>query len=192
MIRLAIANICSAFDNQTIGTKVKPEKREQVIELLESIIPAHEFPESGQLVISCPELIPLVLSGDAPKTNNVEDYVLRLYRGEVNKFLNRERVGNVEIKKCSAVVYTRGAYLADPDVGLDGAEQDRIKKLDCTHVLVASLAGGGSRSAVSPYRFVMNLAGGNNDYSNLSGEQIRCLAHEIKQDIQNEWCTVSD
>lgn len=199
-IKLALSNICSAFADTAIGSKVKPECREDALRLMEQAVSLYTFPESGQGFIVCPDLIPLVLSGDAPKSVEVSDYVLRKFRGEVQKFLRRECANNVEVSFCALVVYTKDAYLKDPDVvgdaeaGIprDEEELNRVETLDCTHVLVALLASGGPKPTVSPGRFVLNLAGGNNDYKNMSGDDLRALAADIKANMEKSWCTVAD
>lgn len=199
-VKIGLANICSAFSyGAAIGSKVKPQCHYDALRAIEQAIRMYVFPESGQAKIPCPDLLPFVLSGDAPKSVEVSDYVLRKYRGEVRKFLRRDRV-NVEPTSCACVVYTKEAYLKDPDatgdpeagIPRDNEEIERIETLDCTHVLVALLATGGPEPTVSPHRFVMNLAGGNNDYKEMTGNQLRLLARDIKINYEKAWCRVAD
>lgn len=205
MITLAPANICSAFTTHAIGSRIKPlclcttQGKDRVFGVIAKAIAAYDFPANGQGFIICPELIPFVESGDAPKSADPADYVLRSYRGEVQKFLRREYAKDVKVNFCALVVYTKEAYLVDPDVSgdeaagipRDEAEIERIKSVDATHVIVAVLASGGPKPTVSPHRFVMNLAGGNHDYVNMTGDELRSLAVEIKSNVGAGWCTVA-
>ena len=86
-----------------------------------------------------PEALPFVSAGDGLRTEDPTDYVPALHRGEVSLFLKRERAG--EPKFCGLVVYTRDAYLKDPD--MDDKETARILAAPCTHVLVAVIVSSG-------------------------------------------------
>lgn len=194
------SNICSAFSDKTIGTKVVRDK-EKALELIEKAIINFDYPENGQGFIVLPELIPFIRSGDAPTSVEVSDWVLRSYRGKVNKFLRGELANEIPVTFCALVAYTKEAYLVDPDVcgseedGIppDTVEMQRVKnELDCTHVLVTVLGTGGPKPTVSPFRFVMNLAGGNNEYKDMTGDTIRQKAREIKESLSSSWATVAD
>lgn len=200
MTLVGISNICSAFGNVAIGTKVLPNKQLEAMSAIVACIERSIFQENGQAVLDCPELIPFVRSGDAPKSNRVEDYVLRSYRGEVQKYIKGHLAESVAVKTCKIVLYTKDAYLLDPDVAgdpiaeiaRDEEEYSRIRNSNYTHVLVAILASGSNESAVSPHRFVMNLAGGNNDYKTMTADDLRSLALKVKKAYANSWQSVSD
>lgn len=131
-----------------------------------------------------------IAGGIGRKTKNPDDYVVRTYRGSPKMFLKREHAAPIEFLK--AVVYTREAYLQDPDVLAEPDEQNRIKASPATHVLVAVLAGA-VESFVSPYRFIANLAGGNLDYAadKMSHADLVELAQKVKA-FSDEWSVVAD
>lgn len=76
-------------------------------------------------------------------------------------------------------MYTREAYLADPEVIADPTEFARISESEATHVLVSILASAGPESPVTEHRFVSNLGGGNNAALRLDADQIRAQAKKI-------------
>jgi hypothetical protein len=51
-------------------------------------------------------------------------------------------------------------------------------------VLVAVLASDGRKATLSPYRFVMNLAGGNRSALAWTADEIRAVAREIAANEQ--------
>ena len=155
----ATSDICTTFEHKTIGSKVKniPEFMEQ----LRTLVRAHDGSKDrapGQHFIVMPDAHHLVSAGDGPKSENAEDYIVRHHREGPKMFLKREKAGNVQF--LAAVVYTREAYLADPDVTKEEAENLG----DATHMIVAVIASSGPAAPVTPFRFVHNLAGGNNEY----------------------------
>lgn len=157
-------------------------------------ISAHDFESGrvpGQAVIDLPNVVDCVSCGIGRRTDDANDYVLRKHRGRVEAFLRRDkasRCGSVRI-----VVYTREAYLADPDIREDEDEMQRVKEIDPTHVLVAVLAESdeAANSPVGLTRFVANLAGGNNEAATWSADEIRDLAKRVMA-YDTEWCVVSD
>jgi hypothetical protein len=199
MNKLTCSNIVTAFDKTTIGTKVVDEAHFYV--LLWEAIDAHDFSSDktpGQAVLTLDEKIiqnphwySCVSGGIGRKTRNPDDYIVRNYRGQPHMFLKRKFAEPV--KSVRAVVYTRNAYLLDPDVVSDQDEGERIRQSDATHVLVAVLGETGVPSTVSPYRFVANLAGGNLDYQEgkMTYRELVELARKVKSH-SDEWTTVAD
>lgn len=188
MINLINADIVTCFNTVSIGTKVLDHKN--FLMAAKAAIADHDFtadPVPGQGFIQCPAAIPCVSAGVGKRTNDPEDYVLRFYRGQVEMFLWRENAAPVE--GCALVVYTKEAYLADPDVAGDQAEVERVK--DATHVLVAVLAFAGPKAPLSPHRLVHNLAGGNKEAAAWTADEIRVKALETKT-YHDDWCTVAD
>jgi len=57
--------------------------------------------------------------------------------------------------------------------------------------VVAVLASAGPRAPLGVGRFVANLAGGNNEASVWSGDEIRAKAREIVA-YDDAWCVVAD
>ena len=152
---------CTAFDYKTIGSKV--ERKEEFLAALEKALEAHDVSKNrvpGQHFVVMPESVfGLVSAGDGLASADTNDYVIRVHREGPKMFLRREKAGDVRF--CAVVVYTREAYLNDPDVTAEkAAELDP----DATHVIVAVIASSGPAAPVTPFRFVHNLAGGNNEY----------------------------
>ena len=157
-IKFAVSNICTAFDAETIGSKVV-DHNGFISELEIALINHDETMDrvKGQHYIVLPELAyDTVSSGSGPKSQEPGDYVIRHHREGPKMYLKRECAG--EVVHLAVVVYTREAYVNDPDY--DPSEE--IAE-DASHVVVAVLAGDGA-SPVTPYRFVHNLAGGNKEY----------------------------
>lgn len=156
-IKLVTSNICTAFQTKTIGSKVLniPAFLEDLSSLLQNYNPSKDR-EPGQHFIIMPDSFHTVSAGDGPKSDNPEDYIVRIHREGPKMFLKRCCAGSVKFLAC--VVYTREAYLKDPDYY--GTEDLG----DATHVIVAVIASSGPNAPVTPFRFVHNLAGGNLEY----------------------------
>lgn len=163
-----------AFDPTAVGSRVL--NRDQFMLALGEQIENHDQSGDrapGQHFVSCPRaMFELVSSGVGDATSNPDDYVLREWRGEVQAFLKREKASPVNFLAC--IVYTREAFLADPQAEAYAAEWLG----DATHVLVAVLAG--DVGPVQPGRFVANLAGGNNAFLTMTGDEIRNMAAECR------------
>lgn len=191
MGRVEIAGVLAAFAAETIGSKVVD--RESFLTQLVDEIQSHDRRKdrvSGQHYIPLPEKFKQwVSAGVGRRTDNPDDYVLRLYRGKVSAYLRRERA--VPVESVAVVVYTREAYLFDPDVQGDRREVERIESSDATHVLVAVLASAGPKSPLSPRRLVSNLAGGNREALTWTANEIRAKAAESLK-YWDEWEVVAD
>jgi hypothetical protein len=185
----AISDICSAFDKSTVGTKVM--QKSIFLHYLGIAIQDYDVKMDrtiGQHVVDLTAVaFDTVSGGTGMATDNPDDYCLRTHRGKVSSYLKRPNALPVESLK--VVVYTRDAYLGDPDV--DETEAAKIHS-HCTHVIVAVLAGA-KASKLSPYRFVHNLAGGNKDYTadKLTVDGIIAQAKEILGDT-NQYSRVAD
>jgi|SRR5690606_1162411 len=157
-VKLVVSNICTAFESQAVGSKV--DLISTFMRLLEESVHKHNTLKDrapGQHYIVMPDAAKHTVSaGDGLKSDNVNDYVIRYHREGPKMFLRRGCAGDV--RDLAVVVYTREAYLIDPDY--DVSEDIG----DATHVIVAVLASSGPKSPITPYRFVHNLAGGNNAY----------------------------
>jgi hypothetical protein len=181
------SNICSAADPSTIGSKIT--NLDAFIEVLAQAAEAHDFTKDrvpGQGFIQLPEsVLPHVSAGVGKQVADPTAYCLREHRGRVGAYLKREFAAPTE--SCAVVVYTRDAYVADPDV-----TEDEVQRLgDATHVIVAVLATAGPQSQLSPYRFTHNLAGGNKEAQVWTADEIREKAKAIL-DYDNTWSTVAD
>lgn len=194
MIHLTNANIMTAFNSQTVGTKVT--QRQPLEGLLLEAIAATDFAaqrQPGQAFIPLPDAAKAMVSaGVGSRSNNPDHYVIRTWRDSVSCYLKREYAAPVS--GVAAVIYTVEAYRSDPDVQKDEAEMLRTYGGRCatpTHVLVALLAFAGPKAPLSPGRFVSNLAGGNKEALLWSGDEIRAMAKEIIA-YNDAWSVVSD
>ncbi len=190
MIRILAADILSAFKASTIGTKVTDS--EGFLAAATPVIQAFDFAaqrQPGQGYIPCNEVAPFVSAGVGKRTKDAGDYILREHRGNVEPFLRRELAAPVE--GVALIVYTRDAYLADPDVMKDQTETDRVIGSEATHIIVAVLGFAGPKAPLSPYRLAHNLAGGNKEALQWSADEIRAKAAESKA-YWDVWATVAD
>lgn len=105
----------------------------------------------------------------------------------------RTRLAKRNGRAGTVVVYTREAYLADPDLQQpeEAEERARIEASDATHVIVAVLAFAGPKSPLPPNTFLHNLAGGNHEALSWTADEIRSTAQQVKA-YWNEWCVVAD
>jgi hypothetical protein len=200
MIKLGYSNILKCFDIACVGTRVTHPA--EMLDCLDKAIKAFDWAEhapDGQAFIPLPaETIPWVLGGVAKKSRNPDDFVNRLWRGHVGQYMKREFA--LPVERVSAIVYTRQAYLDDPDckgdpengIPRDQDEIDRIEASDYTHILVIIIADDGTGKApVSPGTFVNNLAGGNNAYAKFGKDELVDMAINIR-DYYRTYSTVAD
>ena len=154
--KLTLAGTLTAFDLVNIGTKVIHPTR--FIELVREVIEEFDFERQtvpGQAVLSLPpEAVWCVSCGVGRRVHDSGEYLARPYRGTVGLFLRRQHAAKAE--SVSAVVYTKDAYLQDPDVEKDRDEFNRIQHSNATHILVAVLAAAGPNPPVTFERFVKN------------------------------------
>lgn len=188
------SNIVTAFDKITVGSKVINVA--SFWHLLEEAVKKHDVSNDrilGQHYVKLDGAALLTVSsgvGKRPSPSLPEHYVMREHRGHFSAYLRRRFAAPVDSLAC--VVYTKEAYLNDPDVVNDDDEKHRIHMFsESTHVLVAVLASSGPASPLPPYRLVHNLAGGNLEALVWTADEIRTKA---KQSIEywNEWSMVSD
>lgn len=210
LIDIGISNIVTAFDEMTIGSKVLCKMT--FLDIVAHAIDETDFSltvnedgsekEPGQAVIDLPQegqrsVLPYLSAGVATRSDDDQphDFVIRKYREGCKMYLKRSVAlaqGRCPVSSCRVVVYTREAYLNDPDVQKNAEEHTRIKDSDYTHVLVAVLAStGDKKSPLSPFRFVHNLAGGNNEAAKYSVETIRKMSKEIIE-YSNTYIAVAD
>lgn len=113
----------------------------------------------GQYFVKLPaEVFGTVSAGDRLKSSNPDDYIIRHHREGPKMFLRRERAGETQF--LAVVVYTRKAFLENPDITPE--EAGAIG--EATHAIVAVIVSSGSSAPVTPFWFVHNLAGGNLNY----------------------------
>jgi len=191
-IRLAHANILTAFHPQTVGTKVLDPHG--LTSLILDAITTYDFDAQripGQGFLMLPDVAKeMVSAGVGPRSNNPDHYVTRFWRDRVGCYLRREYAAPVG--GCAAIVYSRDAYASDPDVQADPAEMVKMTWPGCpTHVLVAVLAFAGPKPPLSTGRFVANLAGGNKESATWSADEIRAMAKDIIA-YDDAWSVVAD
>jgi hypothetical protein len=181
MTTFATANIVTAFDDRTIGTKVIDPMSfwADLKHTLAAHDPSQDRQEGQHFIVMKPKTFPFV-SGGVGEAQIIEDaYVLRFYRGSVRKYLKRRFA--LPVRSLACVVYTREAYLIDPDVVNDHNEIERISRTDATHVLVAVIASHSTEPSPLPMStFVHNLAGGNLEAQKWTADEIRAKAQEIE------------
>lgn len=186
-----IVDSCTAFDVQTIGTKVVAY--EEFYAMLDAALAQHDTSRDkvpGQhYIVLPPEAATRVSAGVGRRTHNPSAYVLRAHRGRVSAYLKREFAAQAD--SVAVVVYTREAYFADPDVARGGPEANRIREGHATHVIVAVLASAGPPSPLTPFRFVANLAGGNKEAQEWTADEIREKARAIVA-YADDWDVVAD
>lgn len=187
-MKIVPSDICSAFQDQAIGSRVTQPRAFLLV--VQSAIEKHDFSKDripGQALLSVPDAVPWVSSGNGRKSPDADRYHCREHRGVVSAYLKREfaepAVG------CDVVVYTREAYLNDPDV----TPKEFARIGDATHVIVAVLAYADEKqkSPLPPYRLVWNLAGGNHEAALWTADEIRAKAKEAIA-YNNDWSTVAD
>ena len=173
-MNIGIADIVTAFDSKSIGSKVL--NKNKFVDIVKETLVSYNFDKLGQAFIRLPDKTNSVVSSGVGKgTTNPDDYIIRVYRNQVHLYLKREFASNVE--NVFVVVYTREAYLNDPDVTED--EIKRIEKENYDYIIVAVIASTDADSPLSPYRFVHNLAGGNNQALIWNADKIRTEAEKI-------------
>jgi hypothetical protein len=187
------SNICTAlYPRDVIGSKVLD--REAFNEYLYGAILTHDpatdrIPGQHYLVLPA-AAYHTVSCGVGLKTAEPADYAPRLFRGHVGLYLKRRLAAEVE--HLAAVVYTREAYLNDPDVVNDEAEKMFIERYPlATHVLVAVLASAGGRSPLPMGTLVRNLAGANHEALAWTADEIRAKARESLE-FWEKWSIVAD
>jgi len=195
MMKIMISNICSAFENEAVGSKVKEKYHSFFMKELEKAILNHDWNSDrvkGQAVLDLPnELAAAVWPGNYFRPNGsarVDDFVLRVYPNRVGTYLKRTKF--MKSKNVSAVVYTRDGYRNDPDFDAHDVEGERFNKFfgkdTDGYVLVAVLANPSwSKSTVSYSRFVKNLAGANNEYAVMSKDEVVDLAKKVVEHNDN-------
>ncbi len=184
-IKLGHSGIFTGFEPTGVGTRITDPAH--VLAAIESRL------STGDHLVSAPGQfeIPLsatgLLGGIGRRTQNQDDYVVRTWRGRVDMFLKREFA--VPVAHAKAIVYTIDAYEADPQVS--ALESQVLRDQSVTHVIVAILAFAGPPAKLSPLRFVMNLAHGNNEALLWSRDEIVERAKAVER-YDAEWCVVAD
>lgn len=185
-LKFAFSDICSAASSEAIGSRITNDAG--FCDAAVKAIQSYDFAAArvpGQGFIQCPEAVPFVSAGVGPRSKNPRDYILREHRGIVSAYLKREFAAPVA--GCALVVYTRDAYVRDPDV----TPEEAARVNDATHVIVAVLAFAGPDAPLPPYRLVWNLAGGNREAALWTPDEIRARA-KAAIDYDNAWVTVAD
>lgn len=192
--KVVVAPIVTAFAQASVGAKVLD--RGVFLRFLEAAVASYNFEIQrvpGQGVVPMPrEAFATLTSGVARREGLVpNDYVVREYREETLLFARRGKAAAVE--SLAAVVYTRAAYLADPEVSGNPAMAG-VAGEDVTHVLVTILATVGPKPPVSSHRFVRNLGGGNRAYAPDAGYTLETAIADAKAIVayEKEWITVAD
>ena len=188
MTTFVVSNVCSAFELKTIGTKVlDPVKFTAILRTaLETYDTTKDHTPGQHFVLLHEGALKYVSAGVGKHLVDEYAYVVRSHRGHCSAFLKREFAAAPT--GIAVVVYTLDAYKADPEVD---PKEIASFPAGVTHVIVAVLAFAGPKAPLTPYRFVSNLAGGNNDADTYNIEDVRKMAREIIA-YSNDWCVVAD
>ena len=190
-MKIAVSNVCAALDTvlgkPVVGTKVTDPKG--FFRVLSAALRSYNTDNDrvpGQHFVVVPEAMPFVSAGVGRNGGHTADhYVVREHRGRMGAFLKRQYAAKTD--GVAVVVYTKDAYMADPEV-----TPEEVAALgNATHVIVAVLGFAGPNPPLSPYRFVSNLAGGNNEAKTYTADDMRRMAKDIKA-YDDEWCVVAD
>lgn len=186
-MNISVSNICSSFSENTIGTKVI--HHDAFFYELKKALQSYKWPENNRGFVSLDNALYTVSSGVAIRPGlSVSDYVLREHRGEIEMFARREHAATATA--LNVIVYTKDAYVGDPQVDINEA----IRVKDADYVVVAVLATAGPKPQLSSHRFVRNLAGGNIIYSPEQGYTLEKAIEDAKAIVayEKEWVTVAD
>lgn len=176
---IVASDICGVFYPHTVGSKVPEEHYDAFIRILtDALKDTTPFERDGQAVITLPpEANALVRCGVGRVVPGLyaHDFVVRMHRGHWGLFLGARHAATTE--KVDVVVYTREAYLRDPDLKVCDTDDtscalrkvvERQRVQDADYVLVAVLAVAGpaakGRTPYAPGVLVHNIAGGNNQF----------------------------
>ena len=192
-MNFAFANILTAMDESTIGSKVGNPGG--FLKALETAVESHDTSRDrapGQHFVVMP--MDAVAAGEVTcgighRTENPDDFVLRNHRGNVSAFLRREHA--LPVTFCATIVYTREAYMEDPDVA--DSEGVTIAE-EATHVIVAVLASADGVPNPLPrgtYRLAHCLAGGNKEADAWSLAEVKQMCVDSVA-YEDKFCVVAD
>jgi len=192
-MKFAFANILTAMDDRTIGSKVGNPRG--FLQALETAVENHDTSRDrapGQHFVVMP--MDAVAAGEVTcgighRTENPDDFVLRNHRGNVSAFLRREHA--LPVTFLASIVYTREAYMEDPDVA--DSEGVTIAE-EATHVIVAVLASADGVPNPLPrgtYRLAHCLAGGNKEAEAWSLEEVKQMCADSVA-YEDKFCVVAD
>ena len=126
--RVLLAGICNPYE-PGVGTKVLPSAVREFQARMNRAVQEFDFGGArvpGQGFVPFNEGAHTLSAGIGRRSENPADFCLRQHRGRVEAFLRREWAPPCE--GAALIIYTREAYLADPDVQADRAESARIRE----------------------------------------------------------------
>ncbi len=190
-MNLFIHPLASAqFGNAAVGTRIAEPG--PLAGALGAAVADYVFPDNGQGFITLdlevhPSIAEYVQAGVAPVSDIPADYVVRSHRGEIITVLRREAAADLTPDGVAVIVYTREAFLADPDTSDE--EKAAFVEAGHTHCWVTTLAFKGPPPPLGSRRFVRNLAGGNAAYADKTAFELRTEAAAIAE-YEAQWCVV--
>jgi hypothetical protein len=171
----------SKFETACVGTRVAFPMQQFVQEFVAQAVNSWKGPDRapGQHFIQLKlneYMLGKFLSGVGRRTTDPKEYFPALWRGEV-VLLGRRKLAE-PTTGVAVIVYTREAYLNDPQIDEAGR---RWLDPRTTHVLVDVLAFSNTIGSpqLSPHRFVRNMAGGNNTQLTASADELRAEAQLV-------------
>ena len=192
---IKVSSVCHAFDASCVGTRVISAHHHVLMACIAKELASYEMPTNGKGIVGLPgSSYGLLFSGDTERAGlKASDFIVREWRGEMMMFAKRRGTRPQDPSFAAAIVYTKAAYLTDPEVD----DEERARMEDATHVLVAVLGSRGPKPTLSSARFVRNLAGGNASFApgERSYTDLVSMAKEIvayESAYESAWVTVAD
>jgi hypothetical protein len=176
----------TAFDDKTVGTKVTDA--ETFNSILSGVIDRGvDFPTEGDfkgttVVQLTAEALATVSAGAGKRTDNPEDYIHVLYRGNVESFLKRRCAEPGDAVR--VLLYHADRYAEDSQVSDE--EKAEVAASGVSVVLVAIWFGEG---AVSDRRMLVNATGGNLAFDAMSKED---MVLKFKEHLASDYMAVAD
>lgn len=217
-VKLEVSPTCTAFSERSVGTKVLISKAvflELLATVVEGAIKEDRFPKNGQSFLDLPPQITVesILRCGVAKMETVRRCAIPIpgsysmaaaynlkenmhvveWRGIPGVYAHPRTAAKTEF--AAAVIYSREAYNADPDV----QREDRAVTEEYTHVLVALIGTAGPKAPYSHQALVHNIAGGNTAFlPQDSVEKDMALLNKIinyakdTEAYAKEWMVVAD
>ncbi len=170
--KFIVANILTAFKTHTIGTKVL--NADEFLGFLGKAVAEHDFNADrvpGQGFITLPEAACTSVSAGVWPAHRRPGRLRDRCAPRPSRCISQERKA-AKVETVASIIYTKQAYLQDPDVAKEPEEAARVGASDATHVIVAVLASAGPKPPLTATRFVHNLAGGNREAEKWTADEI--------------------
>lgn len=169
--RIGFADVCVAPTTASVGTKITNLPAfmraldARIIALAAECASENEpFPAKPFFVMN--ECLPFIESGDVEmEVAREAGFIGREWRGWPMAFADGNKIAPALLvpKFCGVSVYSRLAYMTDPDVEAQTAPDWPGPMINCDYVVVIVIGSRAAFSAVPVHALVHNIAGGNAD-----------------------------